>query len=92
MARLHLIVRGRVQGVGFRATVYDCAIDHGLKGWVRNNADGSVECVAEGSGEALAALQRLFRAGPPGARVASLDVLTEPESGEFRGFHVHPTR
>lgn len=92
MARLHLLVRGRVQGVGFRATVFDCAVDHGLKGWVRNNRDGSVECVAEGPADALETLRLLCRRGPPGARITSLDELAEPERGEFSAFHVQPTR
>ncbi|MBW2225118.1 MAG: acylphosphatase [Deltaproteobacteria bacterium] len=46
--RIHLVVRGRVQGVYFRATAQREARQHGLSGWVKNRPDGSVEVVAEG--------------------------------------------
>jgi len=91
MARIHLSIRGRVQGVGFRATVYDYAVGLGLAGWVRNRRDGSVECVAEGPDDAVRALEALCRRGPPGAHVTHVDALEEEPTGEFIAFRVYPT-
>lgn len=92
MPRLHLIVRGRVQGVGFRAALYDFALTAGVKGWVSNRRDGAVECVAEGPPDALAELRTFCTLGPPGAGVTAVDEITETETGEFDRFHVYPTR
>jgi len=69
----HVIVRGRVQGVGFRAFVADEAIRRGLAGWVRNRRDGSVEALFAGSAEAVAAMIEACHEGPWGARVDALD-------------------
>lgn len=63
------IVRGRVQGVGFRWFVDYEARQLGVSGWVRNNIDGSVEVLAMGSGEQHAALRSKLRQGPRAARV-----------------------
>ena len=67
-------VRGRVQGVGFRAFVEEQASARSLDGWVRNRRDGSVEAVAAGSSKAVEALIEAVRVGPPGARVDALEV------------------
>ena len=88
MGRLHAIIRGRVQGVFFRASVLDSARSLGLVGWVRNRYDGSVECVAEGDGERLLALRSFCETGPPGAFVEHIDFIDEPETGEFTSFDV----
>jgi acylphosphatase len=80
--RLHVLVRGRVQGVGFRWFVRETARELGLAGWVRNRPDGTVEVAAEGSANLLDQLRRELLQGPPGAVVASLDDL---EAGD----HVH---
>ena len=77
--RMHIRVSGRVQGVGFRWFVLTEARRRGLKGWVRNNRDGSVELEAEGSAADVAALRARATAGPPAARVASVTDL--PVSG-----------
>jgi len=71
-------IRGRVQGVGFRAFVEYTARDHGLTGWVRNRRDGSVEAVFAGPSDAVAAMIEACRQGPPGARVNGLE---EGEAG-----------
>jgi acylphosphatase len=63
------IVRGRVQGVGFRWFVDHEARQLGLSGWVRNNFDGTVEVLAVGSDEQLQALRRKLERGPRAARV-----------------------
>ena len=75
---LHVAVRGRVQGVGFRWFVRERARALSLTGWVRNRADGSVEVFAIGDEGALEELQSLLRSGPPGARVS----LVEDQTGE----------
>lgn len=90
MERMHIIVEGRVQGVGFRQFAVDQAMALGITGWVRNLPDGRVEAVAEGSPEALAALRTLLERGPRLANVGKVTCtssnLTECEfiSFEFR--------
>ena len=88
MGRLHAIIRGRVQGVFFRASIVERARALGLVGWVRNRHDGSVECVAEGEGERLLALRVYCASGPQGAYVERVDLIEEMESGEFTSFDV----
>jgi len=68
----HVIVHGRVQGVGFRAFVEGEALARGLQGWVRNRRDRSVEAVFAGEAATVAAIVEACRRGPFGARV---DVL-----------------
>lgn len=70
--RLHAVVYGRVQGVGYRATTIDEARRLGLAGWVRNRRDGTVEVLAEGSEPKLKLLIEYLRRGPWGARVSSV--------------------
>lgn len=70
---LHLIVKGRVQGVGFRWHVEEAAQQLELAGWVKNRRDGSVEVCASGSREALAALESAVRKGPPGAHISAVE-------------------
>jgi acylphosphatase len=69
----HMIVRGRVQGVGYRAFVEYEAIKRGLAGWVRNRRDGSVEAVFAGAPEIVEAVVEACRRGPFSARVDALD-------------------
>ena len=68
----HISVRGRVQGVGFRAFVEHEALKLHLGGWVRNRRDGTVEAVFSGEGAAVAAAVEACRRGPFGARVDAL--------------------
>ena len=65
---LHFLVRGRVQGVGFRWFVQREAAEIGLRGWVRNTEEGEVEVVASGEAEELAELRATLRRGPRGSR------------------------
>ena len=88
VARLEAVVRGRVQGVGFRLHVRTAARALGLSGWVANERGGRVRCVAEGPPEALDRLEAVLRAGPPGAWVEQLDAARGPATGEFGGFDV----
>lgn len=75
----HMIVYGRVQGVGFRAFVEGEALARGVEGWVRNRRDGSVEAVFAGSVEIVEAMIEACRKGPFGARV---DVLHQHEGSD----------
>ena len=88
MQRLHVRVRGRVQGVYFRASTQETATQLGLLGWVRNCPDGSVELVAEGPSDRLDQLLEWCRHGPPTARVDACESTLEVASGEFRDFGV----
>jgi len=87
-ARAHLIVKGRVQGVCYRATTAETATELGLTGWVRNRGDGGVEIVAEGEKSAVEKLVEWCRQGPPMAKVTSALVDWETPTGEFESFDV----
>ena len=75
MDTIHLEVRGRVQGVGFRWFIVEKAEQLELAGWVRNRPDGNVEIAAAGPREALIKLETAARSGPRGARVEEVRVL-----------------
>ena len=87
-ARVRLKIKGRVQGVYFRASTVEQALTLGIKGWVKNCPDGSVEVVAEGERAQLEDLIGWCRTGPPGAQVH--DVYTEWEASheEFQSFFI----
>ena len=87
--RLHAVVGGRVQGVGFRAHTQWQAAGLGLSGYVKNLRDGRVEVMAEGPREDLERLERFLRAGPPGASVAQVEIEWLPGEGVLRAFTVH---
>lgn len=70
----HVIVHGRVQGVGYRMWAEDLAERLGLEGWMRNRRDGNVEAVFAGPEPAVMAAIEACRAGPRGAHVDALDV------------------
>ena len=86
--RVHVIVRGRVQGVYFRASTRDRARRLGLSGWVRNCSDGSVELLVEGEKATLEQLVTWCHRGPPGAVVTDLNVEWQEATEEFVGFEV----
>lgn len=86
MQRLELRVRGRVQGVAFRAYARTRARQLGLVGWVRNEPDGSVRLVAEGPDEALRALADWAAHGPDHARVDRCDSAWGQAAGTFSEF------
>jgi acylphosphatase len=85
----HLIISGRVQGVGFRYSMLAEAERLGVTGWVRNRRDGTVEAVVDGEPAAVAAIVAWARAGPPGARVT--DLAVRDAEGAFTQFESRPT-
>jgi acylphosphatase len=90
-ARLHAIVEGRVQGVGFRMFVVDIAEMLGVTGWVRNLWDDTVEVTAEGDRAALERLLAALRRGPRAAFVSKVTEEWGPPTGEFKRFWVTGT-
>lgn len=78
---VRLLIRGRVQGVGFRWAMVDAATRLGLRGWVRNRRDGSVEALVVGTAEAVEAIAAWARRGPSGAVVTRVDVLPADRAG-----------
>lgn len=84
--RAHVLVSGRVQGVFYRATAMQEARARSLTGWVRNNPDGRVEAVFQGSEPAVRSMLAWCGAGPPAARVAELEVSWEAPVPSERGF------
>jgi acylphosphatase len=73
---VRIVIRGRVQGVGYRAWTEDVALERGLAGWVRNRRDGAVEALFAGVQDDVRAMIEACREGPPGARVQSIDQLS----------------
>jgi acylphosphatase len=86
MTSVRFIVTGRVQGVFYRASTREQALGLGLAGYAKNRSDGSVEVVACGAADALDALERWLRHGPPEARVETVSREDLPEQ-DLRGFH-----
>ncbi len=86
LVRAHVVVTGRVQGVGFRFTTVDQARRLGVQGWVRNQADGTVEVQVEGERAAVEGLVRFLHRGPPGARVEDVALRWEAHVGELEPF------
>jgi acylphosphatase len=86
--RLHAVVEGYVQGVGFRAFVIEQARKIGVTGWVRNRWDTSVEVCAEGERSALERLLAALQRGPSAAYVREVHVDWQTASGEFKDFRV----
>jgi acylphosphatase len=86
--RLEAAVHGRVQGVGFRMFVADRARALDLVGWVANEPDGRVRCVAEGRRAALEDLLATLRQGPRGAVVSRVDAAWAGPTGEFGRFSI----
>ena len=81
MVRYRVLVSGRVQGVCFRDTCRQLALQHGVRGWVRNLPDGRVEAVFEGPAGDVQSLVDWARRGPRAAVVAGVSVQTERPEG-----------
>lgn len=91
MIRMHIIVEGRVQGVGYRASTRRLAYQLGLKGWVRNLRDGKVEILVEGSEEMIEILIQWCYRGPTSANVRKVNLEKTEATGEFHDFTVKST-
>ena len=87
---LRLRIIGKVQGVGYRLWATRTAASLGLRGWVRNRRDGSVEALVIGRPEDVAAMVEAAHKGPPGARVAELTATPDDDDGSV-GFTALPT-
>ena len=88
LKQVHLFVRGRVQGVFFRASAQREAKRLGLTGWVKNRLDGAVELLAEGEEDALKELLGWANHGPSAARVERVDVRWRSFVGDFSDFRI----
>lgn len=86
--RAKIVVKGRVQGVGFRAFVVRVGTRYGLFGGVRNLDDGRVELDVEGTRTAIESLMHEWKVGPPGAHVTGVEVEWKPATGRFSGFTI----
>ena len=87
-SRAHLIINGRVQGVGFRWFVYDIAVSLGLSGWVKNLYDGKVEAVFEGERSTIEAAINQCYGGPRSAVVSGIDVNRDESPEGLNGFDI----
>jgi acylphosphatase len=87
---VRLRIAGQVQGVGYRLWMTRTAASLGLRGWVRNRTDGSVEALVTGTQEAVADMIEASREGPTGARVADVTVTPDKDDGSV-GFVARPT-
>ena len=86
--RVQVVITGRVQGVGYRASCQREAASLGLTGWVRNRWDGAVEALFEGEAALVDAMLDWCRAGPPMAYVSGVEISIPPDSPVERGFRV----
>ena len=85
-----VVVRGRVQGVGYRYAMVDAADACGVTGWVRNRRDGSVEALVQGEPLAIESIIAWCRKGPSAAQVSAIDV-SEATAEPATGFQLRPT-
>ena len=90
MRSVQLRIIGRVQGVGYRAWALQVASRLGLRGWVRNRSDGSVEALVIGEDDAVARMIEAYREGPFGARVSDV-AISDAEDDGSAGFTAKPT-
>lgn len=90
--RAHLLITGKVQGVGFRAFTQAEATKLGIDGWVRNRGYDEVECALEGERAALESLIVLLRRGPSAARVEQLGVEWLPATEQFTSLEIRSSR
>ncbi len=91
MSQARAVITGEVQGVSFRYYTYHEALKLGLKGWVRNLRDGSVEALFEGEQESVERALAWCKLGPPAARVEEVQVEWNSPAGKLEGFRVRPT-
>ena len=90
MRRVHVVISGEVQGVGYRYTMLIMAREAGVSGWVRNRRDGTVEAEVEGTPEQVDEILAWMAEGPPGSNVTDATVKDAEPQGD-RGFDVRAT-
>jgi acylphosphatase len=91
MIARRLTIRGRVQGVGYRAAMIDAAKALGVRGWVRNRRDGAVEALVQGEDDAVERLMTWCRRGPAPAHVTAIVALDVTADPTFDAFECWPT-
>ncbi|GAA5154212.1 acylphosphatase [Microbacterium pseudoresistens] len=91
MRSVHVIVRGRVQGVGFRWFTRDAAETAGIAGWVRNRRDGTVEAELHGDDQAVSTVLNRLSEGPEWSNVDDLAVTDAEPAPLYAGFDIRPT-
>ncbi len=87
MPTYHVMIKGKVQGVFFRATAKDVAVSAGVKGWVRNSSGGDVEAIISGTEDACRSFINWCETGPPLARVDEV-IVTPNEESVFADFKI----
>ncbi|MDR6224407.1 acylphosphatase [Desmospora profundinema] len=88
MKRIHLVIHGRVQGVGFRFFVQQMAAEYDVKGWVRNRDDGSVELEAQADENRLSRFTEAVKQGPRFSKVTDWEIREKNPDSSLRSFHV----
>ena len=86
---LHMVIHGRVQGVFFRESMRQQAVQLNINGWAENRDDGTVEAMIQGSAESVSAMLDWVQRGPPLAKVTRVD--QEAASGEWTAFDIRPS-
>lgn len=87
MPTIHLLIKGKVQGVFYRASAKEYADELGITGWIKNTSEGDVEAVATGNEEQLRAFEKWCKQGPRRATVSDL-ITTQQEETTFESFSV----
>tara|TARA_A100001037_G_scaffold72355_1_gene64707 strand:+ start:3255 stop:3527 length:273 start_codon:yes stop_codon:yes gene_type:complete len=88
MFRIHVMVSGKVQNVGFRKYTQDKAMELGITGWVKNLFDNAVEIIAEGDIDSLTELTGWLQYGSPLAKVKKLSIEWYPSENKFESFEI----
>jgi len=88
MYQAHIIISGKVQNVCYRVSCKEYASGQGLKGWVRNIENGSVEALAQGEKEKIERFIEWCKKGPPQAKVEEVKITWQEANGPFNGFSV----
>jgi acylphosphatase len=91
MIARQLVIRGRVQGVGYRMAMTEAAVALGVTGWVRNRRDGTVEALVQGDDAAIERMLAWCGRGPPGANVTAIATLARDVDPALDGFACRTT-
>lgn len=86
--KAHVLIRGQVQGVGYRFFAQKTARQHGLTGWVKNNKDGSVEVDVEGEEAVIKSFLNTLRTKHPWAKIEALDIDWSSAAQEYQAFEI----